>query len=267
MRAAAFAFATCIAAPASAGDGLDQLTEAMRLDEVITILVDEGHSYGRALDDDMLGGSGGAYFHQRIEHIYARDFMRSTMRDAIDAELSPRQISEATTFFSSDLGQSIISLENSARLAFADPTVAEMASEIVEAMDPDSERYTLIEEYIEVNDLLERNVQGTLSSDYAFMRGMAAVQGTGVDDRAVLSQLWAQREATEEQTRDWVYGFLALAYQPLSNADLRENIAFSATETGQALNTALFEGFDRIYERISFDLGEAVARAMEASEL
>ncbi len=46
-----------------------------------------------------------------------------------------------------------------------------------------------------------------------------------------------------------------------------KNIAFSRTETGQALNEALFQGFDYMIDAISYRMGEAVARAMDASDL
>ncbi|MEX0348664.1 MAG: DUF2059 domain-containing protein [Paracoccaceae bacterium] len=265
--ASAIAAATLLSAPATAEESLDELVHAMRLDEVVTILVDEGRNYAASLNTDMLDGDAGSYFFDRVEEIYAPEQMVQTMRDTIRAELNPGQITEAAVFFSSDLGQTIISLENSARRALSDPAVEEMAEETAKTMDRDSDRYQLIEEYIQVNDLVARNVEGTLSSDFNFFQGMASVQGRGADDRALLAELFSQREEMERDTREWLHGFLVLAYQPLTDAQMRENIAFSATETGQALNQALFLGFDQVYDRISFDLGEAVGLAMQSSDL
>jgi hypothetical protein len=269
MRRAGWVIATAmlLGAPASAEESLDELVGAMRLDEVVTILVDEGRRYAATLNTDMLDGDAGSYFFSRVDEIYAPDEMVQTMRDTIREELNPVQISEAAVFFSSDLGQTIISLENSARRALGDPAVEEMAQENAKTMDRDSDRFHLIEEYIEVNDLVVRNVEGTLSSDFSFFQGMASIQDTGSDDRALLAELFSQREEMESDTREWLHGFLVLAYQPLTDVQMRENIAFSASETGQALNQALFVGFDRVYDRISYELGEAVGFAMQSSDL
>lgn len=64
-----------------------------------------------------------------------------------------------------------------------------------------------------------------------------------------------------------MYSFLLLAYKPLNESQMRENIAFSRTETGRALNLALFDGFDDMIDSISFQLGAAVAQALTASDL
>ena len=48
---------------------------------------------------------------------------------------------------------------------------------------------------------------------------------------------------------------------------MRENIAFSRTETGRAVNEAFFDGFDKMYDHIYFQLGQAVSRALSASDL
>ncbi|WP_372573954.1 DUF2059 domain-containing protein [Ruegeria jejuensis] len=267
QAAAILTSAMLLAAPAGAEESLDELVGAMRLDEVVTILVDEGRSYAASLNTDMLDGDAGSYFFDKVDEIYAPDQMVRTMRETIREELSPEQISEAAVFFSSDLGQTIISLENSARRALKDPAVEEMAQENAKLMDREGDRFHLIEEYIEVNELVARNVEGTLSSDFSFFQGMASVQDTQSDDRALLAELFSQRDEMESETRDWLHGFLVLAYQPLTDIQMRENIAFSASETGQALNQALFVGFDRIYDRISFELGEAVGFAMQSSDL
>jgi hypothetical protein len=61
--------------------------------------------------------------------------------------------------------------------------------------------------------------------------------------------------------------YLAMAYQPLSDADLEAYIAFSRTPEGQVLNRALFAAFDALFNALSRDLGLAAARLMAGQDL
>ncbi len=89
----------------------------------------------------------------------------------------------------------------------------------------------------------------------------------GQNEAELLTQLLEQKDGTTEETRTWLYSFFLLAYKPLSDAQMRENIAFSRTETGKAVNTALFESFDQMFDAIYFQLGEAVAQVLKGSDL
>lgn len=263
----AFSILTTCAVPVWANEAVDQLTKVMRLTEVAEILRDEGLRYGDVLDADMLGGEGGEYFRKRVAEIYATDRMVETMRHALSEEMSVAELSHSVTFFGSELGQTIVSLENSARRAFGDPTVEEMARNRASELDESDPKYQLVIEYIEVNDLVAQNVQGGISSDFAFYRGLSTLSDVPRDDEAVLADLLEGREESEQETREWLFGFLLLAYQPLTEPEMRDNIDFSMTQAGQALNAALFKGFDTLYNSISFELGQAVAFEMTASDL
>ena len=54
-----------------------------------------------------------------------------------------------------------------------------------------------------------------------------------------------------QNTTEWVYSFLLLAYEPLEDADLETYIAFSETGAGQDLNAAMFAAFDGMSYRES----------------
>ncbi|MEY8838797.1 hypothetical protein AB9K41_07170, partial [Cribrihabitans sp. XS_ASV171] len=131
----------------------------------------------------------------------------------------------------------------------------------------DDRRLTQVEEYIAVNDLVDRNVEGALSADYHFYLGLAEAGGGPRDDGSLLSGLLESRDETEAETSMWLHSFLLLAYRPLTQEQMEANIAFSGTEAGKALNSALFAGFDRLYDEISYDLGMAMGRAMTATDL
>ena len=51
----------------------------------------------------------------------------------------------------------------------------------------------------------------------------------------ILADVWAQEEDTRADTEEWLYGFLLLAYQPLSDDQLDDYVALSASPEGRAL--------------------------------
>lgn len=255
------------AVPVWAEEDLDRLVEAMKLDEVAEILRAEGLRYGASIDGDMLAGQGGAHFAQVISDIYQEKRIVSAIRSGLDTHLDEAALRDSVAFFSSDLGQVIISLENSARRAFADPAIEEAARERYEGTSPDDRFLQQLKTYIDANDLIEQNVNGTLTADYNFYLGLASGNGAPRDDQGMLATILEGRDDIRADTQDWLFGFLMMAYSPLSEQQMEDNIAFSRTRAGIALNTALFQGFDDLYNGISFDLGLAVARAMQATDL
>ncbi|SDC09256.1 DUF2059 domain-containing protein [Ruegeria marina] len=264
---AATVLTVVLALPVRASEAIDRLADAMRLEEVVTILREEGLRYGETLDAEMLEGSGGQVFAAQVKTIYDTARMTRALRGALAERLNEEELVAAISFFGSDLGQTILKLENAARRAFAEPEIEEMAFEAARDMDKKQPMYRMIDEYIRINELVPRNVRGAISSDYYFYLGLADGQGTPRDDEAVLSELIENRGETEAETRKWVYGFLLFAYSPLSGAQMQGNLDFAASDAGRAINEALFEGFDDLYDGISYDLGRAVGVALGATDL
>ncbi len=252
-------------APLGAAEKIDRLMDALRLSEVVEILQQEGKVQARELNETFLGGAGGDYFETRLEEIYDPDWMRNQIKGAFKESLTDSQLDRAILFFESELGQTIVALENSARLAFQDETIKEMAQYSYSSDEKTSQSYRLIDEYIEVNDLIEKNVQSTLSADYNFFRGLG--EDTGLDDGEFLAQLLTEKDNVRRETETWLYSFLLMAFQPLTETQMRENIAFSRTETGRAVNEAFFIGFDRMYDEIYYRLGRAAFQVLNGSDL
>ncbi|MBT3140315.1 hypothetical protein DS909_14900 [Phaeobacter gallaeciensis] len=262
-----FWVALCFATSALAQNTVDDLSRALRLKDVVSILRDEGIQYGKTLNDELLDGTGGAFVDQKVDEIYSSDRMESVLRHALADSMTQKDIEEAVLFFETPLGQTIISLENSARRVYSDPTVEDIAKTQYQKMDRSKPLYGLIEEYIATNDLIGQNVDSAIRADYEFFRGISQGQGVRQDDQAVLSDLWAQKDVTRQETRDWLFGFLLLAFQPLSDREMQENLEFSKTDAGRALNSALFVGFEQMYNEISFELGLVIGRSMVAQDL
>lgn len=267
-RAAAILAAMLLLTAQASAAGIETLARVMQIDDVVAVLHDEGIEHGRAIDRDMLGGTGGSYWADQVARIHARDRMRAVLLAALAEGMTAEQIDATVAFFDTPSGQAILGYEIAARRALADPAVEEIARAAYEQQKHDGDaRFAEVHRFITVNDLVERNVAGTLGATFHFLRGMADGGGLDWTEGDILADVWSDEDDTRTETTGWIYGFLLMAYRPVDLADLADYVEFSDTEAGRALNAALFEGFDRLYTDISYALGRATARAMEASSL
>ena len=83
----------------------------------------------------------------------------------------------------------------------------------------------------------------------------------------ILSDVWDQEPDIRATTSEWVYSFLMLAYDPVTDEELATYTAFSTTPAGKQLNTTLFAAFDGFFDGISRELGYEAARMMTGAEL
>lgn len=248
------------------------LFDVMRLSEVLSVMRAEGEEYGATLETDMFPGQGGAAWAAKVQSIYDLPRMEARFADAFVAAIGDNAAATAKSaeFFASDLGQRILTLEIEARRALLDDAAEDAAKIAWLQIESDEEgRAERLRAFAEANDLIESNVQGTLNANLAFFRGMAegGAIGPEVAEDEMLSNVWAQEDSVRQQTAEWLFPYLALAYEPLSDADLDAYTAFSASAEGRALNGALFAAFGALFEDISFALGAAVAVQMQGQDI
>lgn len=258
--------------PAEVMAEVDALLEAMRIDDTISILREEGIDYGRTLETDMFPGAGGPGWEATIALIYDGARMREAFRMALAREMAadPDAVSEMAAFFGSDLGQRIVTLEIEGRRALLDDATEEAAKVAWEELrSGDAPRLAQLERFVTVNDLVESNVSGALNANLSFYRGMAegGAFGGEMTEEQMLSDVWAQEPEVRASTTEWVYSYLNLAYGPLSDADLEAYTAFSESDVGQRANAALFAAFDKVFTPISHALGVAVARQLQGQDI
>jgi hypothetical protein len=119
-------------------------------------------------------------------------------------------------------------------------------------------RIDLLTDFIETNDLVERNVSGALNSNFAFYRGLSDGGAFEVEipEELMLAEVWGQEPELRRDTIEWLYSFQLSAYSGLEDADIEAYTAFSATDAGAALNAALFAAFDTVFNQLSYELGE-----------
>lgn len=248
--------------------GAARLEQVLLLPEVADMLRAEGLGYGADLDRDFLGASGSGHFSAQISRIYDPAAMLDVMRAELIAGLTAEDIARSLAFFDTPSGQRILRLELSARQAMTDPAVEEAAQAAFAAAEQSRDpRAAAVRQFIEINDLAERNVAGALSSNFQFFLGLSDGGGQRLSEAEIIDEVWSQEEETRAETEKWLGAFLYLAYGPLSDEQMQAYLDYSETGAGQALNAALFAGFDAMYRTIYYALGLSVAQAMQSSEL
>ncbi|WP_096784444.1 DUF2059 domain-containing protein [Rhodobacter sp. CZR27] len=248
------------------------LGEAMRIADVIAVMREEGLQYGSSLEAELFPDRGGPRWQAVVGLIYDADTMRKRFDAFFEAEVGrdPGAIAGMLDFFGSERGQRILQLEIEARRALLDESAEEAAKIKVEDMSARNDpRLDLLQEFAEANDLIELNVAGALNSNLAFYRGMAegAAFDEALSEEQMLADVWSQEGDVRRETEEWLYPYLALAYGPLSDSDLRDYIAFSRTPEGRRLNGATFAAFDAVFSAISHDLGRAAAKQMQGEDI
>ncbi|WP_168771032.1 DUF2059 domain-containing protein [Palleronia sediminis] len=259
-----------LAGPLSAQqDETRALYDALRLDEVVGIMRDEGLAYGRDMAADLFGSAGGPSWDARLDDIYDR----GRMTDAVEADfrqaLDGVDIGPLLEFFGSPEGAGIIALEIEARQAIRDEAVEEAAQARAETLAAQNDPLAAdVAEFIEVNDLVEQNVVGSLNSNFAFYLGLAdsAADG-GMSEDQMLAEVWAQEPEIRADTREWLEGYLTLAYAPADPDALDAYLALSRSDAGQSLNRAIFAAFDTLYVDLSRELGRAAGARMATQDL
>lgn len=274
LRPLTFAAALSLGASAAVAQDAptaDALFDALGMPEIIRIMALEGESYGDTLAEGMFPGrSDSAEWDQTVSVIYDPERMEQEVRAAFAEELEGADIAPMYDFFASDLGEKIVSLEVSAREAMLDPSVEEASGDVAaRAVEEGGPRIEQIDAFIEVNDLIERNVVGGMNSNYAFYLGLSDGGGLQVpmSPDELLRDVWMQEPQIRQDTTEWLYSFLLLAYQPLSDAELDAYIAFSETEAGQDLIRASFTAYNGMFDDISHGMGLAASRYVGGQEL
>jgi hypothetical protein len=240
------------------------LGNLLQIDSLIAVMSAEGRANGGDMAADIFTGQGGDAWQAVVDRVYDTADLRRLFDTGLNRALAgdTATISAMTEFFGSDLGQRVLRLEVSARRALLEDATVDAAS-------TDKPRAARIERFAKANDLIDSNVVGSLNANLAFYRGMA--DGGAFDppmaEQDMLAEVWSQEANVRADTIDWLYPFLALAYQPLTNNELDRYIAFSESAGGAKANAAIFQAFDSMFVAISKELGRSAARLMAGQDI
>ncbi len=253
--------------PPAAGVSVPTLGEMMQLEALFEVLREEGLAYGETLETDMFPGGGGPGWKDAVSAIYDVPALTARFQQVLETELSidPAALADILAFFSTDLGQRVVTLEIEARRAFLDEATEEAARVAADNRFAERDaRAGLLRRFIEAGDLIEMNVAGSLSGSLAFMKGMSAsgAYGSALPEEQMTSDVWGQEDQLRDDTTSWLYAYLGLAYEPLSDAEMLAYIDFAESPAGMRLNAALFTAFDTVFRQVSLDLGRAAGLAM-----
>lgn len=275
MRALAFSFVTLLAlsgaVAAQGAKAVERLYQSLGMQEIIEIMREEGLAYGQEMEQTFFEGRASANWAPTVSEIYGQDRMETAVRSRMSTALEGVDLAPMLRFFETDLGQRIIRLEVSARRAFLEEDVEEASKAVYAAMVADkAPRVDQIEAYIEAGTLIDNNLVGAMNSNIAFYKGLMRGGGSGpvqMTEEDILTDVWGQEPEIRRDTTEWLTAYLALAYQPLSDAEMDDYVAFFKTEAGRQLNRAIFEAFDTLFVDISFDLGRAAGDFLGGQEL
>lgn len=246
----------------------EKLLDLIGAGKMISIMRDEGITYSAQLADDMIPGGADQSWINTMDRLYDIEAMTETVSRGFSAQLKQTDLEALTEFFSSEEGQRIVGLEISAREAMQDPEIEEAARETARRFArAQDDIYLLAQEMIEAGDLVEANVVGALNANIDFYQGLVDGGALQMSADEIFADVWSQEEDTRKDTRDWLNGYMVMAYSPLEAGAFERYIALSKSPEGQALNRALFQGFDAMYREISYALGLATARAMKAQDI
>ncbi len=247
---------------------IDDLLEALRLEETIAVMQEEGAAYGEDLAIQLIPDVNRNSWSRTIGQIYEADRMRALVAAGVGAEIAPDDITSILEYLSRDDVREIISLEISARRAFLDPDLEGQAKALfAEMSEQGTHLLQQVDTMIRDSDLVEANVAGALNADLMFYRGLVDGGAFRMSEAEILAQARGNEAAVRASSREWLEAFLMTAYQPLEREVLEDYVAFWRSPDGRLLTRALFAGFDQMYEDISYLLGRAVAREMTSEDL
>lgn len=272
LAAAATAVALTAGGSLAAEGDVARLEDALQLREVFAVMSEEGRAYGAEIEADMFPGAGGPSWVQAVNGIYSVDRILPVFETAFEAELSrtDADVAAMAAFFEGDLGRRVTTLEISGRRALLDQAVEDASrlkyEELAAAGDP---KVALIDAFVDANGLVDANVVGAMNANFAFYQGLgdAGVLEDGMTEDQIIADIWAEEDAIRAETDIWIRSYLAMAYAPLSDAEITEYTEFSVTPAGRDLNAALFAGFDAAFRDVSRQLGRAAGGVMAGQEL
>ncbi|MGO4855221.1 DUF2059 domain-containing protein [Phaeovulum sp. W22_SRMD_FR3] len=244
--------------------------EALRLQDVLAVMAQEGAAYGEDLQAELFPDKGGASWAAQVAAVHDPARLRPLFDEVFAATFDTSQEAEILEFLQSDLGKRIVSLEIDARRALQEPGIEEAANAARDAgYDAGNPRLRAVEDFIERADLIEPNVTSGMNANLAFYRAMVQAGGLSyqVTESDMLAEIWGQEPAVREQMNSWVVSYLFMAYAPLSDAELERYAVFSTSTAGRALNRALFAGFDAIFVDSSTRLGAAAGGHLAGEDL
>lgn len=271
MRLTVLATATAVfATPLFAEADGETVYDVIGMPQIIEVMSKEGLGYTDGLARDFFAGGRPAAWDEAIDKIYGPEALGAAMRSEFLRAVGDETFPEVVDFYSSDVGQKIISLEVSARTAMLEDDLTEALEADVRANPERNDIvFNQVEAFIEGNDLINENTIGGMNANIEFYRGLVSIRdgAFAFTEDQILEEVWSQEAEIRENTTTWLYAYYLFAHAPLSEAERDQIIEISQSAEGRALNAALFEAFDEVFKDISFALGATIAELSLSQDL
>ena len=268
--APAFTFLIWFYGPAGAAspDEIDRLARLIGVDDLIAIVREEGIVQGEELREGMFPDASAARWTELLEQVYHTDRLRDKFQSRFALELREADIAPLLEYFASEDGKRVIQLEIDARRAIMEPDVEDVARHVyLERAVDGGPRIDLLESFVATNDFIEFNVMGAMNASLAFFRGLADGGAVEMTEDDILRQVWGQEADIRQDSTEWLYGYMLMAYEPLGDGDLQKYVDLADTNAGRSLNLALFAGFDAMFDEVSYTLGRVAAGFMAGDDI
>lgn len=258
----------CLGHPVWADARITVLMDVLQIEEVAQILHDEGLEHSTRLEAELLDGQGGPVWAEQVRSLYDPERIESGLRHALSKGMEEDEVVAATAFFASNAGTDIVTSEIQARRIMSDAGIRIAAKELVaQTREDNPDKIDAVERFMAANDLITHNVTASMNQHYRFLKGLSDGGYNERSDADMLDEVSQMHDPITADTTQWLYSYLVLAFVPFPQGDLDAYVAFSSSNAGQALNSALFSGFEEIFDDISYGLGRAVALNARADEL
>ncbi|MGV6848608.1 MAG: DUF2059 domain-containing protein [Marinibacterium sp.] len=248
---------------------VEDLASVLRIDDLMGLVREEGLRNAAEILPKTASGTVSDPILRAAVDVFDPVGMQADMREALELRMSPAQMRDAVAFFSAPAGRNLIELELSARRAIMDPQIEEIARAAWQERSgrEDDALVDAIRRFVRINDLITRNAGATMVARYEYLQGLAEGGGKVIDEDAALMEIWAHEPEVVKETESWLMGYLLLAYGPVPVADIEAYNEFSLDPAGEALNDAIFAGFETSYRRIARALGRIAGEAGAARDL
>ena len=249
------------------------LWDVMQLDRLAPVLRDEAVAEAADMAATMFPRGGTGRWLRQVAAIHAPPRVQALFTRGASESLSttdPADLQAGLAFYRTRLGQRLLALETTARVAMLDKDV-EAAAEAAwaRAQQWSAPRALRIARLIEAADLVDPNVAGGLNASVAFARGFQAGSGSPMPlaEGEIIQNAWAGEPELRADTERWIGAYLFLAYASLGDRELEAYIAFAESSGGRALSQVMFAGFDRVFTQTAHDMGLAAAAEMRGRQL
>ena len=250
-------------------DVYDRLYDALHLEKIVKILHDEGVEDALESGKNYLGlDYDAASFEKAVNKIYRLEMMDNFMRNGLVEALPKAKAEAALRFFSKGLGAQAALLETSARSAISYEEVKVSAIQLAkELKSANTVRYLMLEKNIKDLELVELNMTGAFSAQYAFLSNLSALADMPLTKGDIVALLLESEDEMRQEIVDWLMGFMHMAYTPLSDEELKTYLSFLSSSDGKVLNKTLFYIFNDLAVKTSGDLADLIVLFRRAREL